>query len=64
MRMKEWGPAEFERKSSEFVLNASKQSAGWMQLAELNGVEGLAGIYSEVCGGTLSPEKGLVIHAG
>ena len=62
MRIKDWGPAEFEQKSSGFVLDASKKSASWVELQTLNGVEDLANIYADVCNGTLAPEKGLVIQ--
>lgn len=61
MRMKEWGPAEFEKRSSGFVLQATQQSAQWMQLVNLTGVAALADVYPDVCGGTLAPEKGLVV---
>ena len=61
MRMKEWGPAEFEKRSSRFVLQVTQQSAQWMQLENLSGVEALAEVYRDVCDGTLAPEKGLVI---
>ena len=59
--MKEWGPAEFEKRSSRFVLQVTQQSAQWMQLENLSGVEALAEVYRDVCDGTLAPEKGLVI---
>ena len=62
MRMKEWGPAEFEKRSSGFVLEATQQSAQWMRLVNLKGVAALAGVYGDVCGGTLVPEKGLVVN--
>lgn len=62
MRMKEWGPAEFEKRSSGFVLQATQQSAQWMQLVNLTGVAALADVYGDVCGGTLAPEKGLVVN--
>lgn len=62
MRMKEWGPAEFEQRSSGFVLQSTQQSAQWMELVNLAGVGALADVYSEVCGGTLAPEKGLVVN--
>jgi hypothetical protein len=60
--MKEWGPAEFEKRSSGFVLEATQQSAQWMRLVNLKGVAALAGVYGDVCGGTLVPEKGLVVN--
>ena len=64
MRMKEWGPAEFERKSTEFVMDATKKSMSWMSIQNLEGVAELADVYAEVCNGTLSPDKGLVIQIG
>lgn len=62
MRMKEWGLEEFDAKSSQFINDSSKQSADWMQLEKLGGVEQLADIYADVCAGKLAPEKALVVE--
>ncbi|PCI77356.1 MAG: hypothetical protein COB20_08380 [SAR86 cluster bacterium] len=62
MRMKEWGPEEFDSKSSQFITDSSTQSADWMKIEKLDGVEKLADIYGDVCAGKLPPEKALVIE--
>lgn len=62
MRMKQWGPAEFEAKSSQFIYESSKKSASWMNIESLHGVSNLAEVYSDVCTGNLPPEKALVIE--
>ncbi len=62
MRMKEWGPEEFEKRSSLFIHESSKKSTDWMVIEKLAGVEKLAEIYSDVCEGKLAPEKALVVE--
>lgn len=61
-RMKEWGPAEFEKKSATFMMQSSKKSADWLKMEFVTGVEGLASIYKNVCEGNIPPEQGLVIQ--
>lgn len=62
MRIKEWGHEGFDSKSSQFIQDLSKQSADWIKIEKLNGVEKLADIYADVCAGKLAPEKALVIE--
>jgi len=62
MRIKEWGHAVFEQKSSQFIYETAKKSADWMALEKLDGVDELAKVYGDVCNGKLAPEKGLVIE--
>jgi len=62
MRIKEWGIERFDSKSSQFITDSSKQSADWMRIEKLDGVEKLADIYADVCTGKLPPEKALVIE--
>ena len=62
MRIKEWGAAGFESKSSQFIYESSKKSASWMSIERLNGVQKLADAYFNICTGNLPPEKALVIE--
>jgi len=62
MRIKEWGHEGFDSKSSRFVYESSSKSSQWMKLEKLQGVEGLADKYEDVCAGRLPPEKALVIE--
>lgn len=62
MRMKQWGPAEFEAKSSQFIYDSARKSSSWMEIERLEGVEELADSYAAVCEGKLVPAKALVIE--
>lgn len=61
-RLKDWGPVEFEKKSADFMIQSSLKSANWLKMEFIEGVEGLASIYKQVCEGSIPPEQGLVIQ--
>lgn len=60
-RSEEWGPQEFDRRSSEFVASAADQSRSWLSLSQRGGLAGLSEIYDDVCEGRNSPQEGIVI---
>lgn len=60
-RFKDWGPAEFDKRSSAFLAEAAKATFGWMTVDTREGLEGLAEIYPSFCDGSLSPAAGQVI---
>ncbi|MGK0405691.1 MAG: hypothetical protein ACJAR6_001066 [Oleispira sp.] len=60
-RMKEWGPSEFDKRSSGFVIRAAMATFGWMTIDQRNGLEGLTELYPGVCQGTVPPSSGVVI---
>ncbi|MFQ3323945.1 MAG: hypothetical protein ACI90U_001770 [Pseudomonadales bacterium] len=60
-RMKEWGPAEFDKRSSGFVIGAAMATFGWMTIDHRNGLDGLSELYPAACKGALPPSSGLVI---
>ena len=62
MRIKDWGPDGFTKKSSAFLQRAIGQSKAWLKLKKIDGLSGLARIYPEVCAGRADPEQGLVIE--
>jgi hypothetical protein len=60
-RMKEWGPAEFDKRSSGFVVDAATATFGWMTIDQRNGLDGLTELYPAACKGTVPPSSGVVI---
>ena len=60
-RIKDWGPAEFDKRSSGFVIGAAMATFGWMNVDQRTGLHDLAELYPDVCKGTLAPSSGLVI---
>ena len=60
-RIKEWGGAEFERKTSAFIERAAAASRTWLSVNSVKGLEGLAQIYPSVLQGSAPPNEGIVI---
>ncbi|MEM7692683.1 MAG: DUF2855 family protein, partial [Pseudomonadota bacterium] len=44
----------------EFVANGAQESLAWMELKKLDGVQGLASVYDDMCAGKVSPKLGLI----
>lgn len=60
-RMQDWGPQEFEQKSSAFIRRTGLKSRSWLTMQEIDGLSGLSEVYDDVCHGRVSPELGLII---
>lgn len=58
---KEWGREEFDKRTLGFVLNAAVRCRSWLQLLEVEGLEGLSGAYHDILHGRLDPSQGLVV---
>jgi len=61
-RLQQWGPEEFEKKSSGFLMRSIQNSTNWLQITGLAGLEGLSDCYADMCEGKLPAEKGMVVH--
>jgi Protein of unknown function (DUF2855) len=60
-RIKEWGAAEFGRRSQDFVTQGLRSSRDWLSIERSEGLETLGELYAAVRVGSLSPERGIVI---
>ncbi|MCM8557232.1 DUF2855 family protein [Sphingomicrobium sediminis] len=60
-RIKEWGPAEFDRRAQDYVAAAANATFGWMEIDERKGLGALAEAYPAFVEGSWPPDKGLVI---
>lgn len=60
-RLKDWGPGEFDKRSTEFVASAAKATFGWMTVDQRSGLAALSEVYPQMCEGKLPPSSGLVI---
>ncbi len=60
-RIAAWGGKEFERQSREFMTKSTQRSAAWLDYTYVEGVEGMTEIFSQVCNGQISPEKGIIV---
>ena len=61
-RIKEWGPAEFFKRSGQFLQLSIADSKRWMQVTDLNGLDGLQEQFSDVTDGRIAPECGLIVR--
>ncbi|MEO0367942.1 MAG: DUF2855 family protein [Pseudomonadota bacterium] len=60
-RHKDWGPAEFEKRSTAFLMRATAKSKAWLEINSVQGVDGLDSIYDGVLNGTASPKEGIIV---
>lgn len=59
--VEDWGAAEYDRRSNEFLTASAMATFGWMQVDHRKGLAGLAEVYGDVCAGTISPAVGVVV---
>ena len=60
-RMQDWGPEGFQKKSSDFIHRTAIKARAWLSIENIEGLDGLAQIYDDVCHGKVPPEKGLIV---
>jgi hypothetical protein len=60
-RMKDWGAEEFGKRSTSYVINCSAKSRAWLKINELQGIDGLADVYKDVCDGKIAADHGLIV---
>ncbi len=60
-RLTEWGQDLFDQKSRQFFAETTTKSSRWLKIHELEGTEGLASVYSDVCQGKLAADAGIII---
>ena len=61
-RMQNWGPEGFAERTSSFMQETALKSRGWLKLKKINGLNGLADIYKDVCEGRLAADQGLIVE--
>lgn len=60
-RMKQWGPAEFNRVTQDFLVRSFAESRDWLTIESVQGLEGLAVKYAMVRDGSLTPGHAIVV---
>ncbi|MEM8749039.1 MAG: DUF2855 family protein [Pseudomonadota bacterium] len=61
-RIKEWGAAEFDKRSGSFMMKTAQKSMDWLKLIDVEGLEGLSKVYPDVCEGKLPADQGLIVR--
>lgn len=62
MRMKDWGPDEFAKRTSAFLKDTAVKMLGLLHFEKLDGLNGLAAVYADVCDGRVAPDQGLIVE--
>ena len=60
-RMQDWGADTFNQRSMAFIANSVAKSRAWLKIKEIDGIEGLADVYGDVCDGNIAADEGLVV---
>lgn len=61
-RMKEWGPKEFNQKSTQFLMGAAAKTQKWLEFRTVKGLEELASLHPAVCEGKIPANQGLIVE--
>jgi hypothetical protein len=59
--IKEHGMSGFEKLSNDYLKHSISESAKWLKITELDGLQEMNDIFGDVCNGKVSPELGLII---
>lgn len=60
-RMQEWGPEVFAQRSEAFMQQAALRSRRWLILQQVEGLQGLAAGYPDICAGRVPADRGLIV---
>lgn len=60
-RMKDWGPQVFAERSQQFLKASASWSRQWLKVRTVQGLDGLAEIYPDICQGRVAADEGVVI---
>ena len=59
-RTKALGPGVFNRRLQGFLERSSAKAATWLQLNEVDSVEALGALYTDICAGIMNPSEGII----
>lgn len=59
--MKQLGMAEFNKQSMRYIMHSTAKTNEWLQIKELDGVEGLSKAYKDICAGKIPADEGLIV---
>ncbi|MFT6269303.1 MAG: hypothetical protein ACJAVV_002128 [Alphaproteobacteria bacterium] len=61
-RLQEWGPQVFDQKSRKYLAVSINKSREWLNMTDLDGLEGMQAIFVDVCEGKVAPDNGLIVR--
>ncbi|MEM7105835.1 MAG: DUF2855 family protein [Bacteroidota bacterium] len=60
-RMKEWGPAGFDQKTSAFIMETAIKTQEWLTYNKVDGLTEMAKIHQAVCEGKVPANEGYIV---
>lgn len=60
-RIQELGQQEWDKRSFSHVQHSMSKTRDWLKIKELDGLDGLASIYQDVCSGSNDVSEGIII---
>lgn len=60
-RTKEWGPAEFAKRTGAFMQAAATDSKRWLELERLTDLADLAQVHKAIAENNSAPKKGIIV---
>lgn len=60
-RYVDWGATVFEAKATQFMQRAAMDSSRWLDIHQVEGLEGLASQFDDISQGRLPPNQGLIV---
>ena len=61
VRIKEWGPDEFDKRSTDFLARSTMNSQHWMKVRTIDGLNALKDIYPDIANGKIPPQDGIIV---
>ena len=61
-RYADWGSAEFETKSTGFIISTTKKCSQWLKFNTLNGLSEMQDIYLDVANGRIPANEGVIVE--
>lgn len=61
VRIKEWGPEEFDKRSTGFLAKSTMNSQNWMKVRAIKGLEALKETYPDIANGKVPPQDGIIV---
>jgi hypothetical protein len=59
-RTKALGPGVFNQRLQGFLERSSAKAVTWLQLNEVDSVEALGALYTDICAGIMNPSEGII----
>ncbi len=60
-KIEENGMQAFDLECTQYLTHSYAQCRSWLEMQEINGLEGLQELFVDICNGKIAPTKGLIV---